>query len=551
MISDKLYQLAFEYKKTKLWKTLWDTDIFAVALSDGQIGYISVMGAGGDHCALGVYIGSDGLSSYLRVLTTDPRTLPPLRLREHLLQQDCLQCAFENKSELSKEEHEETKGYARAHGIRITGKKAYPQFKKYTPNRLPWHLQTEKEQEILCQVLDAAIELSKRLEKSSPDSLGLVRFDENTREIPLLRYQDEGYVIEKTELPPETPLTVPSPTASNDVGIASLKKAKKSGIWECEIIRFPQPIQNDPEEIPFFPITLLAVESSSGYMLQVPPIEDYEKDPEHLLNMFIEGFLKEKICPISIKTRDARTYAFAESLCKRLKIKLNMVGDTEMPALDEAEENFIAHFSMDEEEQMDSLNSVLDTLLGLDERQLRTLPDEMVNILSMLAEQGILPDALVEKLDRVFSPTSAPPAKQKQTGPQHSYVISVSLGTGCYRHIQIGGGCTLLELHRAILGAFGFMDDHAHAFFMDNIMWSEADCYYVTGIERYYRTTRKYTLDQAGLSKDMSFKYVFDFGDEWTFQCRVLKVLPEDTDHPIIIKSKGEAPEQYPSWDDE
>ena len=43
MASDKLYECAFEYKKTKLWKKLWDTEIFAVKFSDGEIGYVSVM----------------------------------------------------------------------------------------------------------------------------------------------------------------------------------------------------------------------------------------------------------------------------------------------------------------------------------------------------------------------------------------------------------------------------------------------------------------------------------------------------------------------------
>ena len=35
-----------------------------------------------------------------------------------------------------------------------------------------------------------------------------------------------------------------------------------------------------------------------------------------------------------------------------------------------------------------------------------------------------------------------------------SYVISVSLGTGCYRHIQISKSATLYKLHEAILDAF-------------------------------------------------------------------------------------------------
>ena len=46
-----------------------------------------------------------------------------------------------------------------------------------------------------------------------------------------------------------------------------------------------------------------------------------------------------------------------------------------------------------------------------------------------------------------------------------SYVVSVSLGTGCYRHIRIGDQETLDRLHELILDAFDFDDDHAHAFF--------------------------------------------------------------------------------------
>ena len=129
--------------------------------------------------------------------------------------------------------------------------------------------------------------------------------------------------------------------------------------------------------------------------------------------------------------------------------------------------------------------------------------------------------------------------------PPHSYVISAALEPGCSRHIQIRGDATLLELHSAILDAFDFMDDHAHAFFMDDISWSERDCYYMAGIEDSGRTTEEYTLDQAGLHKGMSFKYIFDLGEEWTFQCKVLKDLKKYTAQPLVIKKTGEAPDQY------
>ena len=52
MISDKLFGLAFEYRKTRLWDILFDQDVFAVKLSGDRIGYIRIMGAAGKDGAL-------------------------------------------------------------------------------------------------------------------------------------------------------------------------------------------------------------------------------------------------------------------------------------------------------------------------------------------------------------------------------------------------------------------------------------------------------------------------------------------------------------------
>ena len=131
-----------------------------------------------------------------------------------------------------------------------------------------------------------------------------------------------------------------------------------------------------------------------------------------------------------------------------------------------------------------------------------------------------------------------------------SYVISVSLGTGCYRHIQISANATLYKLHQAILKAFEFEDDHEHAFFMDNHVWSSADAYFSSKAEAGDRLTKKYTLKKLQLAKGQKFKYVFDFGDEWEFQCKVLRELEEDTKTPLVIRSVGESPEQYPEWEE-
>ena len=105
MFSDKLFELAFIYKKTKLWKMLWDSEIFAVSLPDGEIGYCSIMGAIGEHCALGLYVGEKGLNSF-RIVLSGPGMVSELNYHEFLLSQDCLQCAFENRDGLTEEEVE-------------------------------------------------------------------------------------------------------------------------------------------------------------------------------------------------------------------------------------------------------------------------------------------------------------------------------------------------------------------------------------------------------------------------------------------------------------
>lgn len=130
-----------------------------------------------------------------------------------------------------------------------------------------------------------------------------------------------------------------------------------------------------------------------------------------------------------------------------------------------------------------------------------------------------------------------------------SYIISVSAGKGCYRHIQISRSATLYKLHQAIIEAFEFDDDHCHAFFMDNKYWSHGDPYFSAKSDPTDRLTKRYRLERLGLSKGDQFKYLFDFGDEWRFQCKVLRLTDEVTTAPRVIRRVGESPVQYPEED--
>jgi hypothetical protein len=556
MISDRLYELAFLYKKTKVWEQVSDTQIFAIKLSDGKLGYVSIMGFSGNYYALALYIEDSGFQSLYNSIMVDRHKLTQLQFREYLLQQNCLQCVWETKDATPPEEREEVKAYARANGIRIAGKNPYPRFLKYQPNHLPWELRAEEDQSYLCEALEASIALGKLLDGTSSWEAGIHRIENEPDSMVVVEAGDDGYRLGKMAFPKIKKTRFPEPKAVNDISIAKMKKAERTGVWECEIILFPEPVQDNPDEVPFFPVVMMAVESATNFILPISPVEDYTENAEKLLDVFIEAFLKQDLCPLEMKARDERTYAFLKSFCKRLKIKLTI--EEELPALEEAEFDFMERFGKSEDEQMEDIIAVLEELLKLSEEEIQQMPDEIEHVINLLMEQDILPEEIKEKIKKVFHAKKPKKKKSKEKVtklvPEQSYVISVSVCTGCYRHIRISGKNTLFDLHSAILKAFKFDDEHAHAFFMDNVKWSEEDCYYMSGIENYYRSTDRFRLNQIGFYKGMPFKYIFDFGDEWLFQCKILRILDEPTQEPVVVRSKGKAPEQYEwymEWDDD
>jgi len=131
-----------------------------------------------------------------------------------------------------------------------------------------------------------------------------------------------------------------------------------------------------------------------------------------------------------------------------------------------------------------------------------------------------------------------------------SYVFKVKFKAGVWRKIQISKTATLDRLNKIILTAYDFDDDHLYAFFMNNKAWSYSDSYWSpNNDEGPYANKKK--LVSLNLEKGKKFMYLFDFGDEWRFTISLEKETNDVTKEPVIIQSKGEAPLQYPDYDDE
>jgi hypothetical protein len=138
--------------------------------------------------------------------------------------------------------------------------------------------------------------------------------------------------------------------------------------------------------------------------------------------------------------------------------------------------------------------------------------------------------------------------RQKREHVEGNFVFKVSLGK-VWRTIALSSEDTLHDLHRAIQRAFKFDEDHLYAFFMDNRRWSDYS------FEHPYSedapSADEVLIGDLDLIVNQSILYLFDFGDEWTFDVRLVEIR---TDEPLlptpkIVERKGRSPEQYPRYD--
>lgn len=130
--------------------------------------------------------------------------------------------------------------------------------------------------------------------------------------------------------------------------------------------------------------------------------------------------------------------------------------------------------------------------------------------------------------------------------------------TPVYRDIEIGGRKSLYALAEGIVKAFGFYFDHAFGFYsgLTERTLMEArpryELFSDMGEESDAGSVKKTTVGEAFPDLGHAMTFLFDYGDEWLFRVEVVgfgKTVP-GTRYPRTIASVGEAPEQYPEWDE-
>lgn len=130
------------------------------------------------------------------------------------------------------------------------------------------------------------------------------------------------------------------------------------------------------------------------------------------------------------------------------------------------------------------------------------------------------------------------------------HVFKVSLGRGLWRRIVIPGALSLDELANKIIGAFEFTYDHLYQFSYPNRFGAKTHANHPYMDDGPWASEVR--VGDVPLQEGQSMTYLYDFGDRWEFEVTLERVDPPDRamKEPAILDARGEAPEQYPVWDE-
>lgn len=138
------------------------------------------------------------------------------------------------------------------------------------------------------------------------------------------------------------------------------------------------------------------------------------------------------------------------------------------------------------------------------------------------------------------------------------FVIKVSLpsrrgSARIWRRLAVPHDCTLDDLASVILMAFDFDDDHLYEFQYRDPLGNEQVFNHPRSDDPPF--TDEVSLGELNPPPKTKMVFLFDYGDNWEFMITFEKIDPPGshgkTGRPTLIESHGEAPEQYPDFEED
>lgn len=340
IITNEMVEAALRFRSICLWEKLTDSDIFAFRLSDGETGYCSVMGNAAEHFSLGFYRGKKGFSTYLKTLDMGRQQDFGYDTFETVMTFDCINCDFVAASVLEDTTKKIIRKYANDAGLKISRSNGWPDFTRFQPYKAQYGITREGDARDITEALRAAIAVNEAVTNRGFKSIG---FDEKGsyptpkggKLVPyLIPTADGTYEWSTVKLPALVQDKYTTVKFENDILGSMVKSLPASSVLQMRIIHVPTPIDDQVNEVPYFPAVLICIDADTEYMCPITCEEDPETNPLLMLAKLAETFRRNGEKPKMIQVEDAKTEVLLADFCRKCGIDLSRKQN--LPALNDA-----------------------------------------------------------------------------------------------------------------------------------------------------------------------------------------------------------------------
>ena len=329
-----LFEGAARLKKLAPWEWMEEQDIFGVKDPVScEIGFVSIMGAGGDHFAMGLYLGLEALGGFWEFQRQEGNKGP-----EQLFEIPQLQVSFEDRKDLESHDYRIIKDL----GLRFRGQNAWPKFQSFRPGYWPWKID-RMEAAFLAHAIEQACEVAlmvredpRKLEQADRDGY-LVRVSER-REGDRITWEDRVL-----RLPGTGPRSLPIHIDPHAMELLKGMPLDRNTV-ELDFFMVPASI-GEKGERPAWTYVLMMVDGHTGLVLGCEPMmadPDLDSMRGNIPMMVIRHFTELEFRPWKLVVKNELLYTLLRPFTETLGFRLEKVQTLEH--LDTAKNALIAEF---------------------------------------------------------------------------------------------------------------------------------------------------------------------------------------------------------------
>ncbi|MBN1482432.1 hypothetical protein EH223_10365 [candidate division KSB1 bacterium] len=313
----KLYEAVMKVKDIEPWLWLEEIDLFAVENPETrELGFVSVMGAIGEHYSIAVYLGEISLARFWHFQESESDDFS----YQKLLEMRQLQASFEDRNFLHKDDRQIIKELS----LTFRGRNEWPMFRKYEPGFYPWFINAS-EARFLTHALEQTVNVALRAEEDPsillPDDDYSYLLRRKVKRGSSHVWQDD--IWHESMIDPELVEPV--------VDMIALEKAKHLALRnvtvEVDLFMIPQPTLEEGSE-PFYPYIIVLLETSHGMIVGhkvAPPLPDLESMQAKIPLLLLNIFSTISYVPAKIRVDSPLLYGLFEHLSEHLDITIEKV----------------------------------------------------------------------------------------------------------------------------------------------------------------------------------------------------------------------------------